>query len=80
MPSADRELSVELRSARASGEMLLRAKYIEAEKKELCDLTIKDSWHTFHRVYVEKTAKGCFDLYHDAEMLIGDEKALLLMK
>lgn len=69
-----RELSVELRSARASGEMLLRAKYIEEEKKELCDLTIKESWRTFHRVYVEKTAKGCFDLYHDAEMLIGDEK------
>ena len=70
----DRELSVELRSARASGEMLLRAKYIEAEKKELRDLIIKNSWHTFHRIYVEKTAQGCFDLYHDAEILIGDER------
>ena len=74
LPSANRELSVELRSARASGEMLLRAKYIEAERKELRDLIIKHSWRTFHRVYVEKTAKGCFDLYHDAEMLIGDEQ------
>lgn len=68
------KVSVELRSARASGEMLLRAKYIEAENKELRDLTIKDSWHTFHRIYVEKTAKGRFDLYHDAEILIGDEQ------
>ena len=75
LPGANsRELSVELRSARASGEMLLRAKYMEAENRELHDLIIKDSWRTFHRIYVEKTAKGCFDLYHDAEILIGDER------
>lgn len=74
LPRSDRELSVELRSARASGELLLRAKYIEAEKKELRDLIIKNSWRTFHRVYVKRTAKGCFDLYHDAEMLIGDKE------
>ena len=89
LPGANRELSVELRSARASGEMLLRAYKKEAEKnikadkeKRDFDLIKEHSWRTYHRVYAVKTDKGCFnlydkgcfDLYHDAEMLIGDEK------
>ena len=84
LPGVNRELTVELRSARASGEMLLRAKCIasgemllrakciKAEEKELRDI-IKHSWRTFHRVYAVKTAEDCFDFYHDAEILIGDE-------
>lgn len=73
LPTANRELSVELCSARASGEMLLRAKCINAEEKELRDI-IKYSWRTFHRVYAVKTAEDCFNFYQDAEMLIGDER------
>ena len=76
LPKSDRELSVELRSARASGEMLLRAKYTTEEEwpKDIAKLRksiIEKSWHTFHRVYVEKY---CSPLNRDAEMLIGDKE------
>lgn len=75
LPRSNRELSVGLRSARASGEMLLRAKYATEEElpKDIAELRksiIEKSWRTFHRVYVEKY---CSFLNRDAEILIGDE-------
>ena len=78
LPDANRELSVELRSARASGEMLLRANYATEEKlqlprdiAQLRESIIEKSWRAFHRVYVEEFGSS---LNHDAEMLIGDEQ------
>ena len=78
LPEANRELSVELRSARASGEMLLRANYATEEKLQLpMDIAqlrksiIEKSWRAFHRVYVEEFGSS---LNHDAEMLIGDKE------
>lgn len=77
---AEQPITIILTSARASGEMLLKASY-ESKTLLLSDLTAEAldimmremSWHTFHRTYAKKTAKGCYTLYNDAEMLIGDE-------
>lgn len=73
-------IDIKLTSARASGEVLLCASY-KAEELSLADVDedsltslMRDkSWYTFHRTYVKETAKGVYDLYHDAEMLISDE-------
>jgi len=78
----DRPIAVSLRSARASGEMLLCAATKDTEltlngmsRKQFLKLMREQSWQTFHRTYALETAKRCFQLHHDAEMLIGDEHA-----
>jgi hypothetical protein len=78
----DRPITVSLRSARASGEMLLSAAIKETEislhgmrRKQFLKLMHEQSWQTFHRTYALETAKRSFQLHHDAEMLIGDEHA-----
>jgi len=78
----ERAITVSLRSARASGEMLLCAATQEAEislygmhRKQFLRLMREQSWQTFHRTYAIETAKRCFQFHHDAEMLIGDEHA-----
>jgi hypothetical protein len=78
--SEEQPITVILTSARASGEMLLKAYFKVGElslatlDKEQLTLMMHDmSWQTFHRTYAKKTAKGAYELYHDAEMLIGDQ-------
>ena len=73
-------IDIQLKSARASGEMLLTASYevgelsLQGLEEEALDAMMRDmSWNTFHRTYVRETAKGSFLMYHDAEILIGDE-------
>ena len=78
--SEEQPVTVILTSARASGDMLLKASY-EAGELSLLDLKEAEldammhdmSWQTFHRTYAKETAKGQYKLYHDAEMLIGDQ-------
>jgi hypothetical protein len=78
--TAEQPVTVTLTSARASGEMLLKASYQVGElslsglEEEQLDAMMRDmSWQTFHRTYAKETAKGQYELYHDAEMLIGDQ-------
>jgi hypothetical protein len=74
------QIDIQLKSARASGEMLLTASYqvndltLQGLDEEALDVMMRDmSWNTFHRTYVKETAKGAYVMYHDAEMMIGDE-------
>ncbi len=76
----ERPISIKLSSARASGETLLSASYKSEElslagidEDELIGMMRNKSWRTFHRTYAIETGNRHFDLYHDAEMLIGDE-------
>ncbi len=76
----EQPVTVTLTSARASGEMLLKASYHAGElslsglEEAQLDAMMRDmSWQTFHRTYAKETAKGHYALYHDAEMLIGDQ-------
>lgn len=80
LPGLNRKVSVNLRSARASGEMLLIARVQENElntyglkRHTLLKLMQEHSWHTFRRTCAVETAHRLFQLYSDAEMLIGDQ-------
>ncbi len=80
LPGMDRKITVELRSARASGEMLLTAKVPDIElsthglqRTTLTKLMQEHSWHTFKRTYAVETAHRTFKLYNDAEMLVGSQ-------
>lgn len=73
-------IEISLRAARASGEILLTAASKNTEislfrmrKKQFLKLMFKQSWRTLHRTYAFETANRCFQICHDAEMLIGDE-------
>ena len=60
---------------------MLLAAAIKGEEISLAGLSRKHflkrmhelSWRTFHRTYAKETANRCYQLYHDAELLIGDE-------
>ncbi|WP_019531284.1 DEAD/DEAH box helicase family protein [Dasania marina] len=76
----DQPITVSLTSARASGEMLLKASYKTGElslsglEEAQFDTMMREmSRQTFHRTYAKETARGRYDLYHEAEMLIGDQ-------
>jgi len=80
--NSDLSLSIKLRSARASGEMLLCAE-IQDDALSLRDLTfaqlhalmVEKSWNTLYRTYATETAHREFQLYRDAELLVGDDDA-----
>lgn len=77
-----RNVRIELRSARSSGELLLKAEVIDepialddiATHAKLKDQMVARSWNTFHRTYAAETGLGHFQLHHDAEMLVGDKQ------
>lgn len=80
LPGMNRKVSVNLRSARASGEMLLTAKAQDIElntyglqRSTLFKMMREQSWHTFKRTSAVETAHRQFQLYCDAEMLIGNQ-------
>jgi hypothetical protein len=80
LPGAETKLNVNLRSARASGVMLLTAKTPHEsfathgmQRTTLVNLMLEKSWQTFSRTSAVETAHRTFQLYSDAEMLIGDE-------
>ncbi|EED31275.1 putative helicase [gamma proteobacterium NOR5-3] len=76
----EHSMSVTLKSARSSGEILLCAT-TPAEKittcdrshRWLCDIMVRESWRTFHRTYGVYTATNELFLHHDAELLVGDK-------
>lgn len=75
------ELSeVRLTSARASGELLLKAHRPAEEislgymtRNALAELMEKESWRSLSRTYAVPVANRGFRLYHDSELLIGEE-------
>ena len=75
------ELSeVRLTSARASGELLLKAEKPADEislsnmsRKALAELMVKESWRSFSRTYALPITNRGFRLHHDSELLIGEE-------
>lgn len=76
----ERSVSITLRSARSSGEILLCATVPgetimtnDRSHNWLRDIMVKESWHTLHRTYGVYTSSSELRLYHDAELLIGDE-------
>ena len=80
LPGDKTKLNVNLRSARASGVMLLTAKMPDEplstygmQRTTLFKLMLEKSWQTFRRTYAVETAHRTFQLYSDAEMLIGDQ-------
>ncbi|MGK0473206.1 MAG: hypothetical protein ACJAR0_003702 [Candidatus Azotimanducaceae bacterium] len=80
LPGVRTKLNVNLRSARASGVMLLTAKTPEEslsthamQRTTLLNTMLKKSWQTFRRTSAVETAHRSFQLYSDAEMMIGDE-------
>jgi len=70
-------LAVRLDSARSSGETLLIAECTDDLYKlslgELKRWMMEKSWCTFHRTQAEETEKGCYRLYMNCEMLVGDK-------
>ena len=76
---SEKPITISLRSARASGEILLCAEVsdtainlAEMDLRQLRNQMLVRSWNTFHRTYAVETAISQFQLYHDAELLIGD--------
>ncbi|MDB4542777.1 DEAD/DEAH box helicase family protein [bacterium] len=75
-----RNVRLRLRSARASGELLLSAEVLDKEfdlfgmdHRQLKNQMLNRSWHTFHRTYAVPIAARQYQLHHDAELLVGDE-------
>ena len=75
-----KNLNVTLRAARASGVMLLAAKMTDEalstyamQRTTFLNLMMEKSWQSFRRISAVETAHRTFQLYSDAEMLIGDE-------
>jgi hypothetical protein len=68
------EVQIRLDSAKSCGELLLIA---DSESSECClsqyDLNykMKDSWNNIQRTLAVKTAKGCYSLKSNIEMLVG---------
>jgi hypothetical protein len=84
LKSANCKVSVGLRSARASGKMLLTATMQDTQfsthglkKLALLKLMQERSWHSFRRTCAVETAHRSFQLYFDAEMLIGDQHSTI---
>lgn len=82
-PTLDlREMRVSVRSARAGRELLLAARLDDDEPinlNEMCHYSLQQlmqvkSWHTFHRTCAIRTAAHQVRLYHDSELLVGDER------
>ena len=78
----EKPVSITLRSARASGEILLCANISgpsidtgHRSRRWLRNLMVEKSWKTFHRTYAVATANREFRLGHDAELLLGDENS-----
>lgn len=76
-----RHVEIELKSARASGEILLCATIAGPEinlygmnKKQLRKIMQEYSWRTLHRTYVVGVANREFKVFHNAELIVGDEK------
>ncbi|TGD72201.1 helicase [Mangrovimicrobium sediminis] len=77
-----RNVRVNLRSARSSGELLISAEVIDetitldeiSTLAKLKEQMVIRSWNTFHRTYAAETSLGHFQLHHDAEMLVGDDQ------
>jgi hypothetical protein len=79
----DESLPVQLRllSARSSGEVLLSASRKDQvfelagkTRAELHQFMLSESWETWHRTYAVEIAHLTYQLHHDAEILIGDER------
>jgi hypothetical protein len=75
-----KHVTLRLKSARASGEILLSASVKHEEidiaglsRKQFLELMQKLSWNTYHRTYALETANRRYQLYYDAEILVGDE-------
>jgi len=70
-------LAVRLDSARSSGETLLIAECVDdlyqLSLGELKRWMMEKSWCTFHRTQAEEITKGCYRLYMNCEMLVGDK-------
>lgn len=73
-------IAITLRSARSSGEILLCAEVAGSEivlhgmnKRQLRKHMLENSWHTFHRTCAHEPANRQIQLYHDAELLVGDD-------
>ncbi len=80
LPDDKTKLNVNLRSARASGAMLLTAKMPDEplstygmHRTKLFKLMLVKSWQTFRRIYAVETAHRTLQLFSDAEMLISDQ-------
>ena len=77
---SNRPISITLRSARASGEILLCAEVPDTtlslygmDRRQLRHKMLEKSWRTYHRTYAVETAHREFQLHNDAELLVGDE-------
>jgi hypothetical protein len=78
----ERPVSITLRSARASGEILLCARVAgqkiithRRDRRWLRNLMVEKSWRTFHRTYAVDAASHEIHLYHDAELMVGDHNS-----
>ena len=76
----DAKMGIRVGSAKASGELLLSlTQHAEPsvrqinDRKTLMKLMREISWCTFHRTFAIKCSdmKGCYQLYFNAEMLVG---------
>lgn len=70
-------LTVRLDSARSSGETLLIAEcqddLYQLSFGKLKRWMMEKSWCTFHRTQAEEIANGCYRLYLNCEMLVGNQ-------